>query len=646
MAAADSEPHEDTRAAHPFDESMTDNMSTGPIVAALESADPTVAENLCRTQLQFKPEASNVWILLALSLWRQGRHKEALEIYARLTCRYPEDNVHWRNYAAALRMAGELEAAERAYETAVQLAPEDAELLELYGLLQMERGKWVDARNTLLRAFGKAPDSPAIRIHAAQACSVCRDARAENLLAPWRTWLPLDDGLQFELAQVQIQQAEATSALEVLENLLRHSPAHVSARLALASVYERVNRLDDAEAMLRTIEASGMQIEENVQRAIDHQRAQLAERRGNMVKARAILERTSQYDSVGYWFALASACDKLGDTAAAMHALAAGHERQIEEIQAAVPHLFEPGAELLPNADSRISAADYRQWPELSAPDAVQSPVFVVGFPRSGTTLLEQMLDAHPSLQSMDERPFFNALAGQLENGTGFQIPRDLGRLDQRDCDELRKGYLILACGKVPRRWGARLVDKNPLNMLCLPMIHRLFPRAKFILALRHPCDVILSCYMQNFRAAVLAAAGQTLERLARAYVAAMENWLYHVEVFKPDLFVSRYEDLVADTPGQTRRIAAFLGLENADSMLQFDVRARQKGFIKTPSYTQVIEPINRKSIDRWQHYREYLDPVSPILQTMCDHWSYASKRPVSRGETVDKPCLASLRKE
>ncbi len=616
------------RAVVPFYDPMTEP-SIDLILADLESGDSVASERLCRTQLQVNPDASSLLVLLALSLWRQGRQSEASEIYARLTCLYPADNVHWRNHAAALRMAGDLKAAELAYETAVRLAPEDAELLELYGLLQMELGKWVEARNTLLLAFGKAPDSPAIRIHAAQACSACRDSRAESLLAPWRKWLPLEDSLQFELAQVQIQQAEAIFALEVLEDLVRRSPTHVSARLSLASVYERVNRLGDAEAMLRTVEASGAQVDENVQRAIDRQRAQLAERHGEAVTARAILERTgSQCDEdVGYWFALANVRDKLGETAAAMHALATGHVCQIKEIKIAAPHLFESGVEILPNVDSRIGAADYRQWPELQAPDALLSPVFVVGFPRSGTTLLEQMLDAHPSLQSMDERPFFNVLASQLENGTGLQIPRDLGQLDQRDCDELRKGYLILACGKVPRRWGARLVDKNPLNMLCLPMIHRMFPRAKFILALRHPCDVILSCYMQNFRAAVLAVAGQTLEHLARAYVAAMKNWLHHVDVFKPDVFVSRYEDLVADTSGQTRRIAAFLGLENADSMLKFDARARQKGFIKTPSYTQVIEPINRKSIGRWQRYHEYFEPVLPILQIMLDHWGYASER-------------------
>lgn len=598
------------------------------IVAALESGNPEAAERLCRTRLQVKPDAPDLLVLLALGLWRQGRREEALEIYARLTCQYPEDSVHWRNYAAALRSAGDLEASERAYATASQLAPDDAELLELYGLVQRDLGKQIDARNTLLRAFGKAPDSPAIRIHAAQACSACRDMRAENLLAPWRKWLPLEDSLQFELAEVQIQEGEAMSALEVLEDLVRRSPSHMPARLSLASVYERVNRLGDAEAMLQTVGAPGAQIDENVQQAIDRQRAQLAERHGDASTARVILEQTGARSDtdVAHWFMLARACDKLGDAAGAMRALHVAHEHQIDELRVTVPHFFEPDAEILPNVDFRIGEADHGKWRELSAPDASQSPVFVVGFPRSGTTLLEQMLDAHPNLQSMDERPFFNTLASRLENSTGFRIPHDLGRLDQRDCDELRKGYLILASDKVPRRWDARLVDKNPLNMLWLPMIHRMFPRAKFILALRDPRDVVLSCYMQNFRAAVLAVAGQTLEHLAHAYVAAMKNWLHHAEVFKPDVFVSRYEDLVTDTPGQTRRIAVFLGLNGADSMLKFDARAREKGYIKTPSYTQVIEPVNRKGIGRWHRYREYFEPVLPILQPMLEHWGYTAR--------------------
>lgn len=601
------------------------------IVAALESGNPLAAERLCRVQLQAYPEAADVEVLLALSLWRQGNRPEALEIYARLASLHPSNIVYWRNYATALRNAGDTRTVEHASEAAVRSAPDDAQLLEAHGLLQLELGNPRKARGMLLRAFGISPDSPSIRVHAAQACSACRDFRAEDLIKPWREWLPLEEGLQLELAGVQIQQGEALSALEVLEDLLQRAPSNVSAQLSLASVYERVNRLSDAEAMLHSIDASSTQIED-VGSSIDRQRAQLALRHGDPATARSILERAGPANDAdyGYWFTLGNICDKLGDTPAAMHALAAAHARQIQEFAVALPYYLEPGAEVLPNVNVRVTASDYRGWPQLSAPDSSQSPVFVVGFPRSGTTLLEQMLDAHPRLQSMDERPFFNMLATQLEKSTNLEIPRDIGKLHQRDCDELRKGYLILACEKVPRRWNARLVDKNPLNMLWLPMIHRMFPHARFVLALRHPCDVILSCYMQNFRAAVLAVASETLECLARAYVSAMENWLHHVGVFHPDVFVSRYEDLVADPHRQAQEIASFLEIDDAGAMLGFAERAKEKGYIKTPSYTQVIEPINTKGVGRWQRYREYFEPILPILQPMLAHWQYATDEPAT----------------
>lgn len=604
---------------------MMSDAGIDTIVAALEGGDALAAERMCRQRLGDSPNADDLLVLLALSLWRQGDHDAALEIYARLTRLHPKDMVHWRNYATALRQAGDLETSEHAFHQAVRLAPDDAELLEMYGLLLLQLGKPEQARNTLLRAFGKLPDSPSIRIHAAQACSACRDYRADELVKPWRTWLPLEDALQFELAELFSQMSEAGKAVELFEDLMRRLPGERQLRLRLASVYERVNRLGDAEALLESVAQEDTEPGARGDCEIAHQRAQLAMRRRQHTAARGMLERAGPRSEGDYahWFALANACDKSDTTAATMRALETAHALQIAELKLSVPHLFEPGEAVLPNAQARVCAAEYQNWPNLQAPDASHSPVFVVGFPRSGTTLLEQMLDAHPRLQSMDERPFFNMLSGQLERSTGVEVPRDLGKLDQRDCDELRKGYLVMACGKVPRRWDSRLVDKNPLNMLWLPMIHRMFPKAKFILALRHPCDVILSCYMQNFRAAVLAAAGQSLEHLARAYVAAMECWLYHVEVFKPDVFVSRYEDLVADTPGQAQRIASFLGLVEAESMLHYDVRAREKGYIKTPSYSQVIEPINTKGIGRWQRYRDYFEPVLPILKPMLEHWCY-----------------------
>jgi len=608
---------------------MTEPM-TDPIVAAIQAGDPRSAGRLCGDQLRQTPDDANLLVLLALSLWQQGDHAEALKIYARLTRLYPEDSVHWRNYAVALRKAGYLEASERAYATAVGLVPGDAELLELHGLVQMDLGRLVEAGETLLAAFGRSPDSPSIRIHAALVCAACRDLRAEDLLRPWRQWLPLDDYLQSQLAEAHAAQNNLVAALELMEDLSRRRPEERRVRLRLAGLYERMNRIEEAEAMLDGVVAQGGEADpdKSVTREIAHLRARFAERRGGYTTARDILERTgprNEHD-FAHWFELAHACDRLGDAKAVMAALQIAHSIQIAGIKSIHPRWFESDRKSPLIQKGRVTQADYARWPALQAPNAAQSPVFVVGFPRSGTTLLEQMLDAHPRLQSMDERPFFHMLTRQLENSTGFQVPQDLGKLDQRDCDELRKGYLIRACGKVPRRWAAQLVDKNPMNMQWLPMIHRLLPSAKYIFALRHPCDVLLSNYMQNFMADTLGAACADLKTLATAYVETMRYWLHHVELFRPAVFVSRYENLVAHPLEQTQRIASHLGLEDAETMLGFDRRAREKEFIATPSYTQVIEPINSGGIDRWQRYREYFEPVLPILEPMLEHWGYTTE--------------------
>lgn len=602
-------------------------MTIDPIAAALDAGDPVTAERLCRDRLRQLPDDAGLLVFLAVSLWHQGSREDALDIYARLTRLHPEDSVHWRNYAAALCNAGDLESSEQAYEAAVRLTPDDAGLLELYGLVQMDLGKPQEARATLLGAFGRSPQSPAIRIHAALACAACRDLTADSLLRPWREWLPLDDYLTSQLAEAHTEQNNLGAALELVEELFRRHPEDRQTRVRLAGLYERMNRLEEAEALLGDVVAGSVDGEgdTSVDPEIAHLQARFAERRHDYAAARDMLQKAGPRDDRDFehWFALASAYDKLGNVSAAMSALEAAHARQIAFIQTIHPQWFERGGGSPLIQKDRVSPADYAEWPTLRAPDAAQSPVFVVGFPRSGTTLLEQMLDAHPRLQSMDERPFFHLLARQLENSTGFQVPRDLGRLNQRDCDELRKGYLIHACGKVSRRWDTRLVDKNPMNMQWLPMIYRLFPDAKFILALRHPCDVLLSCYMQNFMATTLGAVCADLKTLATAYVEVMRHWLHHVDVFNLPVFISRYEELVTDPVLQTRKIADHLQLGDAEAMLGFNRRAREKEFIATPSYTQVIEPLNTKAIGRWRRYAEYFEPVLPILEPMLEHWGY-----------------------
>jgi Flp pilus assembly protein TadD len=492
----------------------------------------------------------------------------------------------------------------------------------------LRKREYLAAREALLDAVERAPDEPVIRIHAATACCRSQDFdRAERLLKPWKAWMPLNDPeLQLELANNLLLLSDGLAAEFLLEDVVRIAPSNVEARIRLAGVYERMNKLDAVEAVLDGIVADGLANTDEARISVEQLRGGLAARRGDLAGAKARMEAAGARhpEDASHYFELAKVYDKLGETDRAMQALATAHAIKVEDLRRVAPERVADDEPEGPLALPDVSAEQYAQWPRFSAPDARHSPVFVVGFPRSGTTLLEQMLDAHPGLQSMDENPFFNRLADTLRRHDS----RILGSLDvlrQYDVDELRKQYLLQVSEKIQRRWDAQLVDKNPLNMPWLPFIHRLFPNAKYILAIRHPCDVLLSCYMQNFRSSILLAASESLERLARTYVAIFDCWLRHVDVFRPDVLESKYEDLVADTPGQTRRIADFLGIEDATPMLDFQKRARDKGYIGTPSYSQVIEPVNRKALGRWERYRPYFEPVLPILKPMMDRWGYTA---------------------
>jgi hypothetical protein len=322
-------------------------------------------------------------------------------------------------------------------------------------------------------------------------------------------------------------------------------------------------------------------------------------------------------------FSVAQLLDKLDRRDEAMQALAQAHRSQQATAAALAPELAAPEREPLAHALDRVEAADYAAWPLLDAPDRAHSPIFVVGFPRSGTTLLEQMLDAHPGLRSMDERPFVQDAADRME-AAGLAYPADLGQLDQAACDQLRRRYWESVWKVVPVVPGAqRLVDKNPLNLLRLPMIRRLFPASPIILALRHPCDVLLSCYMQSFRSPAFALLCASLPRLARGYANAMRFWLHHADVLQVQALALRYEDLVERFEPTVARLAAYLELEDASPLHRFAEHARGKGYISTPSYAQVVEGINRRGLDRWRRYESYFAPLLPTLEPFLERFGY-----------------------
>jgi tetratricopeptide (TPR) repeat protein len=262
------------------------------------------------------------------------------------------------------------------------------------------------------------------------------------------------------------------------------------------------------------------------------------------------------------------------------------------------------------------------QWRDDS--DLYQGPVrthvFLVGFPRSGTTLLEQALASHPEIESMDERDCLDDAINE------FVAPVDaLGRLAALKESALapyREQYWKRVAAEGISLNKPVFLDKMPLNSVVLCVIARLFPHARILFALRDPRDVVFSCFRRRFAMTPQMLELTTLEGAARYYEAVMKL----CEIYRHNLGFgfcdTRYEDLVEDFDAQTRKLCTFIGLEWTDSMRTFADRARS-GVINTPSAAQVARGLFTEGTGQWRRYRAELAPVLAGLAPWVSRFGY-----------------------
>jgi tetratricopeptide (TPR) repeat protein len=584
-------------------------------------------------------EDEGVLVLLGLAQQATGRHRQAAATFRRLAQMRPGVSAYWNNLAVACRQAGDLPASEQALLTALSLAPDDAEVHYNLGLLYTQQQRWILARQSLLDAAQLDPHFIEARLQAAYACYVCGDnTQQEAMLRGAIDWPAQPAEQALVLSAMLSVQGNLDAALHTLAHArVPDEPAGGVMRLRIAAqrvlLYERNNRIDAAQNELRqlppgvldTLPADAQQARADGWRA----HAALAMRRGAYAEADVLYQRVlacaiDDESQASAAFGLASALDRQGQYPEAWQALQKAHATQLDIARNVVPELLATDSQPLQVTGGNVEHGTRADWKPLSSPGSRQSPVFVVGFPRSGTTLLEQMLDAHPDFQSMDERAYIHDLIEGMQL-VGQQYPADLASLTQKDADQLRSVYRRMVGEVLPDLGERRLVDKNPLNMLCLPMIMRLFPHARIILCLRHPCDVLLSCSMQPFRSPAFMVLCSSLQRLARGYAKAFEQWHRDVEMFAPQVLEWRYESVVSQFDDQVARLGPFLEIADTSPMTRFAEHARHKRFISTPSYAQVTEGVHRKAVGRWQNYREQFEPVLPVLQPWIDRLGYTA---------------------
>ncbi len=538
----------------------------------------------------------------------------AVEAYELIVGKQPDNFECWNNLGNARAGLGEHEQAVTALRRAIEIDPNAAPArLNLASALEaLDRLEETEAE--LIRATEEFPDEsqPPYRLYIFYKARLKQEeALAALLEASGRDpdsadiWLKL--GIEHGVLR-QIEQAE-----RAYRRAIELDPTAVDAYLGLAIQYEHSNREDQFAPLITLAEVNG--VDEGALgflRALEHRRAgQFAEGLESLSKVPAEIE-TERSAHIR-----ATLLDRLGrsqEAFAAFEKAAHLHEdNPTEPLRRAEELRNELRAEMDLLTPQWVST-----WSSDRAVADCPDPVFLVGFPRSGTTLLDTILMGHPDATVLEEQPPLNIVdeaIGGLEKLPALEA-EDIAGAQQQYFEEVQKIEDMPASNL--------LIDKSPLFLQKVPLIQRLFPEARFILAMRHPCDVLLSCFMSNFRLNSAMSNFLRLKDAAQFYDLTFRHWQRSCDLFPANVHVVRYENLVENAEAEVRPLFDFLGLEWRDQVLDHQRTAKARGLITTASYSQVTEPIYKRASGRWTRYRDNLQPVLPVLEPWVERYGYS----------------------
>lgn len=599
-----------------------------------------------------RPADQKIAINLATALSDAGHHREALEILTEDLAR-GDKSMHLERLRGFLaQTAEEFPVAIRSYERVVASVPSDWETWNNLGNARRVVGDFEGSVVALKRAAELEPESQPVLLNLAQAIGASGDlVESERLLRALAAKFSAEARPLRELHVVLKEQGRDEEALEAIEEAARREPANIEFLLALGSQQSLLQHFDAAEAAYQRVIV--------LDPANDLANLGLA----------VVFELINRTDKLSK---LVHEAEERGVEAAALNFIKAFHfrrEKKFEEGLEALEHVpddlesprrahllgqllegvgqydeafvaFERMNELnrVNPSQPELRGANYRtqicmqnetlspewmqNWCDMASSDGRPTPVFLVGSPRSGTTLLDTMLMGHPRIEVLEEEPTLREASKVLNE---FAV---LPNANDDQIQAARDKYFQTAQTLTQLKLGTLLVDKNPLTMNSLPFVRRLFPDAKIILALRHPCDVVLSCFITNFRPNDGMASYLRLDTAAELYDLSFNYFHRAQEMLRFPMHKVVYERVVADREPELRSLFEFLGLDWHDQVLEHEATARGRGRIKTASYSQVVEPIYTRASGRWWNYRRQLEPILPLLEPWVKKFGYSLDDP------------------
>ncbi len=596
-------------------------------------------------------QASNLPVLLNLAeaCCKAGDFTAAAAHYDRARRLAPNDATAMLEHGKFLRARGQFERAIALFDAVANQHPDEPVLLLEQARCRLAMGDRSGAMALLERLDRRSPDLPECHeefgnCHVASGDAQQRDLHwgiAADLWIRARQFAlaePLLDKLlaansgyatawnlkgMLHEAQQRYEEAEAAFGQAIALD-----PEWLDAAANLSNLLEQTNKVPQARAIAETaLEPDSQAKRQQTQASVTllFVLARVARRQKDYPRALALLDRMETFPlnerqrRFGL-FERGKLCDLMDDADSAIAAFT-----QANAIAAEMWQKSNPPDKFIRWVEYALDQARqgwHRNWPAIECVVPQREPAFLVGFPRSGTTLLNQILDGHPGLQALEEKTMVSDML-EAVRAMPEGYPHAVPVFDRHDIAWLREVYAATVAKNCPPDPARLLVDKLPLNLVKSALIHRVFPIGKFILAIRHPCDAVLSCFMQDFETNDAMASFFALKDTVALYARAMDLWNVYAKDLRLDVHRIRYEDLVDDLEGQTRALCDFLGIEWIAGMQDFSTRARERGRISTPSYSQVSQPIYREARYRWERYRKHLEPFLPALRPYILQFGY-----------------------
>ena len=558
-------------------------------------------------------------IKLATNFHLQGNIKEAAKYYQYLVNQRCINERVFSNYGIILRDQGKLKDAEIYTRKAIKLNPDLADSHSNLGNILRDQGKLQDAEFSYRRAIEIKPDFAQAHYNLG---NIFKDqSKLQDAEFSYRRAIEIKPDFaqaHYNLGNIFRDQSKLQNAEFSYRRAIEIKPDFANAYFSLFRHFEQINNLEKLKESLD--EFKKINIVEN-ERILFNARLSFRNKDYQAAKesidniAPEWIEKTNNIQKTIFWNFKAFIEDKVGNYDIAYTCFENSQKDQAYEKL---------------NKDSYLDFINSYQENIINKKtvfykfnDEIEDSnlAFLIGFPRSGTTLLDTILRSHKDIEVIEEKPLISTIEKIVKEKLNTKLC-NISDISKENIIILRQQYFKLL-NRYKTKNANLFIDKLPLNTVSLPLINLIFPKAKIIFTHRHPYDTVLSCFQQSFKPNIAMANLVSLQSSSIMYDRVMFAWDIYKKNLYLDFVTSKYEDLIEDFDNHIKKLLVFLGINWDENLKKYRMTAIERGKINTPSSSQVVQPLYKTSIKKWKNYENYFEDCHQYLEKWISYFNY-----------------------